>query len=206
MSIVDVSSLILKRKAVGQLTRSRYVPLFIVNDKMRNFYVFNCLGPKSCNSSWYFSVCLMPTSRQLPCWSRSVPCWVGYRLSKCSSWPSWRLWSSKLTSGSGSINSWLVYRNQFWHQISRSSIHWAGGRLTARSREISKPRDSGLDFSNRSEPRLVTWNQQFTLSAAYMRQWIGSAQIQIMACRLFGAKPLSKPMLGYHQMDPWQQT
>ena len=33
------------------------------------------------------------------------------------------------------------------------------------------------------------------LSAAYMRQWIGSALVQIMARRLFGAKPLSKPML-----------
>ena len=32
-------------------------------------------------------------------------------------------------------------------------------------------------------------------SAAYMRQWIGSALVQIMACRLFGAKPLSKPIL-----------
>ena len=36
-------------------------------------------------------------------------------------------------------------------------------------------------------------------SAAYMRQWIGSALVQIMACHLFGAKPLSKPMLGYKQ-------
>ena len=32
-------------------------------------------------------------------------------------------------------------------------------------------------------------------SAAYMRQWIGSALVQIMACRLFGAKTLSKPVL-----------
>ena len=31
------------------------------------------------------------------------------------------------------------------------SIHWADGRLTARSRKISKPRDSSLDFSNRFE-------------------------------------------------------
>ena len=42
--------------------------------------------------------------------------------------------------------------------------------------------------------------------AAYMRQWIESAlaQIvaQIMACRLIGAKPLSKPMLVYCQLDP----
>ena len=39
-------------------------------------------------------------------------------------------------------------------------------------------------------------------SAAYMPQWVGSALVQIMACRLFDAKPLSKPMLGYCQLDP----
>ena len=39
-------------------------------------------------------------------------------------------------------------------------------------------------------------------SATYMRQRIGSALVQIMACRLFYAKPLSKPMLGYCQLDP----
>ena len=31
--------------------------------------------------------------------------------------------------------------------------------------------------------------------AAYMRQGIESALVQIMACRLLDAKPLSKPML-----------
>ena len=39
------------------------------------------------------------------------------------------------------------------------------------------------------------------ISAAYMRQWIVSAFVHIMACRLFGAKPLSKQMLGYCQLD-----
>ena len=34
-------------------------------------------------------------------------------------------------------------------------------------------------------------------SAAYIRQWIVSASVQIMPCRLFSAKPVSKPMLGY---------
>ena len=34
-------------------------------------------------------------------------------------------------------------------------------------------------------------------SAIYMRQWMKSALVEIMGCRLFGAKPLSKPMLGY---------
>ena len=39
-----------------------------------------------------------------------------------------------------------------------------------------------------------------------MPQWIRSALVQIMACRLFGTKPLSRPMLGYYEMDPWAQT
>ena len=43
-------------------------------------------------------------------------------------------------------------------------------------------------------------------SAAHMSQWIGSALVQIMACRLFGVKPLSKPMLGYCQLDCQEQT
>ena len=32
-------------------------------------------------------------------------------------------------------------------------------------------------------------------SAAYMRQWIKSALVQIMACRIFGTKPLSEHIL-----------
>ena len=39
-------------------------------------------------------------------------------------------------------------------------------------------------------------------SAEYMRQWIVSALVQIVACRLFGTMPLSKSMLGYCQLDP----
>ena len=36
---------------------------------------------------------------------------------------------------------------------------------------------------------------------ACMRHWIGLTLVQIMACRLFGTKPLSKPMLGYCLLD-----
>ena len=39
-------------------------------------------------------------------------------------------------------------------------------------------------------------------SAAYLRQWTGSSLVQIKACRLFGAKPLSKQMLRYCQSNP----
>ena len=43
-------------------------------------------------------------------------------------------------------------------------------------------------------------------SAANMLQWGGPALVQVMACRLFGAKPLPEPMLTYCQLDPWEQT
>ena len=43
-------------------------------------------------------------------------------------------------------------------------------------------------------------------SATYMCQWIGLALVQIMACHLFGAKSLSKPVLCYCQLDHWRQT
>ena len=36
-------------------------------------------------------------------------------------------------------------------------------------------------------------------SAAYMHKWIGSVVVQIMGCRLLGAKPLSKSILCYWQ-------
>ena len=38
-------------------------------------------------------------------------------------------------------------------------------------------------------------------SAAYMRQWTGSASVQIIACRLYDIKPLPEPMLTYCQLD-----
>ena len=38
-----------------------------------------------------------------------------------------------------------------------------------------------------------------------VRHWTGSALVQVMACRLFGAKPSPEPMLVYCQLDSWQQ-
>ena len=43
-------------------------------------------------------------------------------------------------------------------------------------------------------------------SAAYMRQWTGPSLVQIMACRLFGVKPLPDPMLVYRQLDSCEQV
>ena len=39
----------------------------------------------------------------------------------------------------------------------------------------------------------------------HMCQWTGLALVQIMACRLFGAKPLPEPMLGCFQFYSWEQ-
>ena len=43
-------------------------------------------------------------------------------------------------------------------------------------------------------------------SAAYLRQWSRSALVQIMTCRVFGAKPLSKLMLGSCYLNTYEQT
>ena len=40
------------------------------------------------------------------------------------------------------------------------------------------------------------------LSDAYERQWNKPSLVQIMACRLFGAKPLSEPVLTCCQLEP----
>ena len=37
-----------------------------------------------------------------------------------------------------------------------------------------------------------------------MRQWTGSSLVQVMACCLFGAKPLPVLMLAYCQLDSWE--
>ena len=39
-----------------------------------------------------------------------------------------------------------------------------------------------------------------------MRRWTGSSLVQIMACRLLGAKPLPEPMLVYCRLDSWEQV
>ena len=42
--------------------------------------------------------------------------------------------------------------------------------------------------------------------ATYMCQWTGSLFVQVMACRLFGAKPLPEQMLIYCQLDYREQV
>ena len=39
-----------------------------------------------------------------------------------------------------------------------------------------------------------------------VRQWTRSSIIQVMACRLFGTKPLPGPVMKYRQLDPCEQN
>ena len=45
-----------------------------------------------------------------------------------------------------------------------------------------------------------------TPGAAHMRRWTGSALAQVVACHLFGAKPLPEPILTNGQLDNLAQT
>ena len=38
-----------------------------------------------------------------------------------------------------------------------------------------------------------------------MHQWTGSSLVQVMACCLFGAKPLPEPALAHCQLHSWEQ-
>ena len=49
------------------------------------------------------------------------------------------------------------------------------------------------------------FNSTFHVSAN-MCLWTGALLVQVMACRLVGAKPLSQPVLMYYQLDPWGHT
>ena len=54
----------------------------------------------------------------------------------------------------------------------------------------------------------MEWNINslgFMLSNDYLGQWTGSALLQIMACRLFGAKPLPEAMLAYCKLGHKEQ-
>ena len=76
----------------------------------------------------------------------------------------------------------------------RSSFHciWIAGKklLVKRAPVHEHPTCIPVLLLNSSPPM-----------ATDMHQWIGSALFQIMSCCLFGAKPLSKPMLAYCQLN-----
>ena len=93
--------------------------------------------------------------------------------------------------------SFNIFENAFF----RSAHVKKNTQLKAKEKHCM-PNTSDVEQLERSMWRLETPLP----SAAYMHEWIGSAMVQTVACRLFGAKPLSKPMPGYCQLDPYKQT
>ena len=71
--------------------------------------------------------------------------------------------------------SWLIIKVLQWHSVSQE-VH--------------------LNLIQDTYLKIV-----LTSKITYMCHWIGSALVQIMAWCLFSNKPLSKPMLGYWQLD-----
>ena len=57
-------------------------------------------------------------------------------------------------------------------------------------------------YRSRGVVLLLSELSSSSLSAAYMRQWTGSSLVQVMACRLLGAKPFPEPMLGIVNLTP----
>ena len=54
--------------------------------------------------------------------------------------------------------------------------------------------------------KILRSDNSYLSSVACKSRWTDSAYIQVVACRLFGAKPLPKPMLTFFQLDLEEQT
>ena len=108
--------------------------------------------------------------------------WIIYKID--SNVPYTPVWSLKRTRLPQNPFS-LIQRLNWWHSVR----HWYDYKIVIRTLR-----------------RYMWYVISSPPNAAYMRQWIMLPLVQIMACRLFGAKPLSKPMLSCCQLHPWEQT
>ena len=95
-----------------------------------------------------------------------------------------------------------------WTNVDLSSWVFRGIHLRANLQELMSTLYMTLKITNFMITVACPWGQWVNSSppsAAYTRQWTGSALVPVMACRLFGAHPLPEPMLAYCQLDPWEQ-
>ena len=108
----------------------------------------------------------------------------------CSWWPG-EAWDPNIYN---IISGVLILEYFAFNTNSFNTIAHTTDKLFSESKLKTLPNMASLTF-NSSRP-----------SAAYMRQWIRPTLVQIMSCRLFGAKPLSNPILGYCSWDPMEET
>ena len=91
-------------------------------------------------------------------------------------------------------------------QVARFGVAWATS-LTSLKAKIVK-------HVNCDESIITQWSENTVLhlfinssapSDVYMRRWIRSALVRLMAWRLFGAKLLPEPTLSYCQLNSWDK-
>ena len=107
---------------------------------------------------------------------------------------------------------WISYLLTHWGLVThihvmKNGSHFQSDAYMRQNYSISlyvkcsgEPRKTALGLTELNllpHPPRGWWVNSSPPNAAYMRQWIGSALVQIMACRIFGAMPLSEPMLEY---------
>ena len=97
-----------------------------------NYIVWKTENTEFVSCSWYQCHCQCVNLYKLSMVYVSQPCWYCYSI---------------YHTHHAHHTHFTHHRNWLWDRI--QSIYSQSPRLTARSREVSKPRDSGLDFSNR---------------------------------------------------------
>ena len=102
----------------------------------------------------------------------------------------WRIYQEGLLQNDKMIKGiWLFIEFKRKHAAHRVNVYICKHEVAAHC-EFKSPVCTCTAFWELSN---VTNNPP---TAAYMRQWIGSVLVQIMACLPFCTKPLSNPMLG----------
>ena len=108
---------------------------------------------------------------------------------------------------STSFNVWVRYCVRNWHLWNSTQnilpIHWKIWFLFNTEILRALRFKSSYAFLKRPPDPYAYMRSTWHYLLLVPHHWIGSALIQIMACRLFGAKPLSKPKLGYCQLNLW---
>ena len=103
---------------------------------------------------------------------------------------------------------WNIYGTYIWEVLCQKQVSRPGKSDNIPQYQwdvITCPCPWCLFFFDNS-PHLQTSLLTHLRLVLHICQRIGVALVQIMACRLFGDKSLSKPMLEYCQKDPYEQT
>ena len=117
--------------------------------------------------------------------------------------PHWQPYSHQVGAVKQSMSGVLSHRELFCHQTLGQvyrKLHYCINRalvsVTSAKEESLFPHPY-LGLLSRKDQITSPTELVYQPSAALMCQWTGSALVQIIACRLIGAKPLSKPMVDY---------